>query len=118
MPIIYIKDLVVEAKHGVHQHEKDRAQRFSITVELTIDNARAADTDNLDDTINWSELRDLIVDTVQNNSFNLLERLAQTIADRILEDPRVQNLSLSIDKPDAFTSGIPGVRLAVEAPRG
>jgi dihydroneopterin aldolase len=114
MPVIYIKDLVVEAKHGVHQHEKQQAQRFIISVELAVDTARAAQTDDLNDTINWSEVRDIIVETVQTNSFNLLERLAQVIADRILADKRAQSLVISIDKPDAFPSGTPGVRLEAE----
>jgi len=111
MLVLYIKDLVVEGKHGFHPHEKQTAQRFKISVELTISNSKAGQSDDLADTINWSELRDNIVATVQNNSFNLVERLAQAIADQILADTRVEKLIVSIDKLDAFASGIPGIRL-------
>lgn len=116
MSVIYIKDLVVEAKHGVHQDEKDHAQRFGVNVELTIDTAKAGLSDNLDDTINWSDLRAAIIDTIQNSSFNLVERLVQEVAERILQDKRVQRLVLSIDKLDAFKTGVPGVRLEAKAP--
>jgi len=113
--VIYIKDLVVEGKHGVHQREKDHSQRFSINAELTIDIAKAGLSDELADTLNWSRLRTTIIDTVQNNSFNLVERLAQEIAVQILLDKRVQKLVLSVDKLDAFKTGVPGVRLEVNA---
>jgi FolB domain-containing protein len=117
MAVIYIKDLVVEGKHGVHQREKDHPQRFSITTELTIDTAKAGVSDDLNDTLNWSALRDVITDTVQNNSFNLVERLAREVGDRlILSDVRIQKLIVSIDKLDAFETGMPGVRLEVNPP--
>jgi len=111
MPILYIKDLIVEGKHGVHPHEQTTPQRFRINVELTIDTSKAARSDGLADTVNWSELRDIITDTVQNQSFGLVERLAQTLADQILADKRIEKLVLSVDKLDAFASGVPGIRI-------
>jgi FolB domain-containing protein len=113
MSIIYIKDLVVEGKHGIHQREKINAQSFRINVELNVDNTKAGVSDNLDDTLDWSRLRATIVETAQNNSFNLIERLAQEIAQQILLDKRIQKLVLSIDKLDAFKTGIPGVKIEV-----
>jgi dihydroneopterin aldolase len=116
MSVIYIRDLVIEAKHGYRQEEKDNAQRFKINVELTIDTAKAGRSDDLADTLNWSGLRDTIVNTVQNNSFDLMERLAQELVSQILKDGRVQKLVVSIDKPDAFSSGVPGIRLEAGQP--
>jgi dihydroneopterin aldolase len=116
MAVIYIKDLVVSGKHGVHPHEKEHAQRFSVGVELTVSTAamaQAAASDDLADTIDYSVVRGVIIDVVQNNSFNLIERLAHEIADRILTDPRVQNLVVSIDKLDAFKTGVPGIRVEI-----
>ena len=113
MSVIYIKDLVIEAKHGVHKHERENPQRFIINLEVTVDTAQAAISDDLADTLNYSKLRQTIIDTTQNNSFNLLERLTQTIADQILTDKRIQKLVLTIDKPDAFKTGRPGIRLEI-----
>lgn len=112
--IIYIKDLVIEAKHGVHVREKQNSQRFSISVELTVDTKQAGESDDLADTINWSELRQTIISTVQDNTFNLMERLAMELANQILSDPRVERVVVLIDKLDAFPAGgIPGIRLEV-----
>lgn len=116
MSVIYIKDLIIEAKHGVHQREKDNSQRFSINAELTIDTTQAGISDDLADTLDWSWIRTIIIDTAQNNSFNLLERLAQDITKEILLDARVQKLILSIDKLDAFETGIPGIKVEVNRP--
>jgi FolB domain-containing protein len=111
MSSLYIKDLVIEARHGVHEHEKQTKQRFAISVELEVDLSRAAQSDDVADTLDWSVLRDEIITITQNNSFNLMERLAQTIADAMLKHNGVSEACVTIDKIDAFSSGIPGVRL-------
>ena len=112
MAVIYIKDLVVEAKHGLHPHEKTQSQRFRISVELTVTDT-ATDSDKIEDTLNWSTLRDQLIDTVQKNSFNLIERLAKAVGDKLLSNKGVQNVSVSIDKLDAFDNGVPGIRLEI-----
>jgi FolB domain-containing protein len=115
MSSIYIKDLIIEAKHGVHEHEKQTSQRFLINVELTIDLSRAGRSDDLADSLDWSLLRQEIVTITQNNSFNLMERLAQVIADAMLAHRGVNEVSVAVDKIDAFKSGIPGVRINMPA---
>ncbi len=114
MSVIYIRDLVITAKHGVHQVEKQRPQRFYIQLELAVDTAKAATSDDLADTLNYSGVRATVIDTVQNNSFNLIEHLGHEIAHRLLaSDRRIENVQLSIEKLDVFDSGVPGVRLEV-----
>jgi FolB domain-containing protein len=115
MSSLYIKDLIIEAKHGVHDHEKQTKQRFLVSVELTIDLSRAAQSDDLADSLDWLLLKNEIVTIVQGNSFNLMERLAQVIAEAMLKHHGVQEASVAIDKIDAFESGIPGIRLTVAA---
>jgi dihydroneopterin aldolase len=111
--IIYIRDLVVSGKHGVHDHEKTTAQKFSITIEMDVATT-ANHNDELTNTVDWSHVRDQVVGVVENNSFNLIERLAQAVADEILKDTLVQAVTVSIDKLEAFPSGVPGVRLEVK----
>jgi dihydroneopterin aldolase len=112
---LHIKDLIIEARHGVHDHEKQAKQRFQVSVELDVDLSRAAATDNLADSLDWSILRDEIVTIVQTNSFDLMERLAQVIAEAMLKHRGVSVVSVTIDKIDAFKSGVPGVRLTSRA---
>ena len=115
MPVIYIKDLIIKAKHGVHQREKNLPQRFKVNLEVTVKTLDATASDELKDTINWSNLRDIVVTTVENNSFNLVERLAQEAADKILlSNQHIDKLTISIDKLDAFKTGVPGVTLELK----
>ena len=114
MPLtVYIKDLVVAGKHGVHEHEKESPQRFKVTVELSIVGSKAMVSDNLADTPDWSHLKADIINIIENHSYDLMERLAMEIAAKMLEDKRVAKTIVIIDKIDAFDSGVPGVRLEV-----
>lgn len=114
MPLtIFIKDLVIAGRHGVHDHEKESPQRFGVAVELELASAKATISDNLADTADWSGLRREIIDIVEGKSYDLIERLAMEIAAKMLADKRVARATVTIDKIDAFETGVPGVRLEV-----
>ena len=115
--IVYIKNLVVSGKHGVHAHEKTTPQRFGVNAELVVADETALTSDQVEDTIDWSGLRDDIISVVEGRSYNLIERLAQEVADTILKDERVAGVVISIDKLDAFDSGVPGIRLEITRAR-
>ena len=115
MPLtVFIRDLVVAGKHGVHEHEKESAQRFKISVELSLPDAKATVSDDLNDTADWSRLKKDIIGIVEDNTYDLMERLAMEIAARMLADERVAKTVVTVDKIDAFESGVPGVRLEVD----
>ncbi len=109
--VVYLKDLVIEAKHGIHPHEKVNAQRFNITLELEVNTPDAFLNDNIDDTVSYSWLRQTIIDVVQGNSFDLIERLAQVILDKIFVDNHIKQATLSIEKLDVYSDSIPGIRI-------
>lgn len=114
MTIIYINDLVVKGKHGFHAHEKKQLQWFGVSVELATD-TKAIRSDRLEDTVNWSEVRDTIVKIVEQNSFDLIEKLAQTIGEALIENPKIKKATVAVDKLEAFPSGVPGVRVIVSS---
>ncbi|MDB5167596.1 MAG: folB [Candidatus Saccharibacteria bacterium] len=111
MSKIYLKDLVIDAKHGVYDHEKVTEQRFKIDLTLEVDNELAFESDNVSDTIDYAYVRQTVINTVQTTSFSLIERLAQEIADQILTDKRILEATIAIYKLDAFETGIPGVEI-------
>ncbi|HYH36013.1 MAG TPA: dihydroneopterin aldolase [Candidatus Saccharimonadales bacterium] len=114
MPLtLFIKDLIVAGKHGVHDHEKENPQRFGVSVELDIADSSAVHSDDLTDTPDWSKLRDAIIAIVEDKTYDLVERLAMEIAAKMLEAEGVSRAVVTIDKIDAFESGTPGVRLEV-----
>lgn len=115
MPLrVFIKDLVVAGKHGVHEHEKESPQRFKVSVELKLSATRVTISDDLSDTADWSTLRREIIAIIEGKSYSLIERLAMEIAAKMLENKDVATAIVTIDKIDAFESGVPGVRLEVD----
>lgn len=116
MATVTLRDLVVEAKHGVLDHEKTQTQPFKIHLELQYDSLKAQTSDNINDAIDYSVIRQQVIDTTKNTSFDLLERLAQEIADTVLKDSRIETLAVSIEKPTIFESGTPGVTLTFSRP--
>lgn len=111
MSQLFLKDLIIEAKHGVHEYEKINPQRFSITVKLEVDTPKAFISDDIEDTVSYSDLRNTIIEITKNNSFELLERLAQVICDDILVDKRIKELTISIEKLDIYSDTVPGIRV-------
>ncbi len=78
--VIEIKDLVVWARHGVLEKEKQLSQEFRITLRATIDGSLACASDRVGDTIDYSALSKQIHSLVQETCFDLIESLAYQIA--------------------------------------
>lgn len=108
---LVIKDLIVLGKHGATDAEREKAQRFRISCTLKLDLEPAMKSDDLNDTVNWSTVRKQIISVVQHNSYNLMERLADEICQSISKDTRIQNVSLFIEKIDAYVDCIPAVKV-------
>ena len=95
-------------RHGVLPQEKVEPQRFEVDVVLHADLARAAETDALDDTIDYSALHELVAAIVTGPSFDLIEALAGAIARAVLAatDPAlVGAVEVRVRKPDAPIDG-------------
>lgn len=98
---IRIAGIEVHARHGVLDHEKTREQPFSIDLEVGLDLSRAGTSDDLSDTIDYGDLAIRAAEYVTTNSFDLIERLAQGLADLVLEDPAAQSVRVTVHKPEA-----------------
>jgi dihydroneopterin aldolase len=96
------------ARHGVHPEEKAQPQRFEVDLVLHADLARPAETDALDDTIDYSALRELVAAIVNGPSFDLIEALAGAIARAVLaatDAALVDAVEVRVRKPDAPIDG-------------
>jgi dihydroneopterin aldolase len=111
MDRIVLHDIVVHGRHGVHAHERETAQPFRVDLVLQLDLARAAASDDLDDTIDYAAVHARIVEIVQTHSYALLERLAGVILDAVASDERVRVADISIAKPGLLDGATPSVRL-------
>ena len=90
-----------QGRHGVGPDERARAQEFKVDIRIEADLAAAAGTDHLEDTVDYRQLRAAAREVIEGPSKKLIESLAGEIANRILELPRVQAVSVRIAKRPA-----------------
>ena len=108
--------------HGVYDDERREGQEFVVDVTLHLPTADAAASDDVADTVHYGELAERIVALVAGEPVNLLETLAQRIADDILTDQRVRLATVTVHKPQApitvqFGDVSVTIRRAGERPR-
>ena len=96
---ILIEGLEVYGHHGVGREEKVLGQRLLYDVRLTIENCEAAYTDRVEDTVDYTEVMDLIVDVATVKSYSLLERLAWVTGEAILKRFPVDEVWVQVTKP-------------------
>lgn len=99
MDEIKIIDLEVFARHGVLSEEKSLGQKFFLSIFLSYDIKTAGRTDNIYDTINYADVAHFANNFMKENSYNLLEALAQNLAEAILLKFKVDEIELEIKKP-------------------
>ena len=104
MDTLFLRDLTVYAIVGVNPEERVNRQPVVLNVELACDLATSCRTDRLEDTVNYKILQDRILKEVESSSYFLIERLAQRVAELCLEDPRVRETTVMVDKPEALRS--------------
>ena len=95
---IGLRGLLATGKHGIAPGEKDQPQPFEIDLNLYVDLSVSASTDNIEDTVDYGPLCQQIVDLVSNESFNLIEILAERIAALAKSDERVEKVTVSLRK--------------------
>ena len=87
--------------HGVYPRERVEGQTFIVDVALGVDTRTAARTDDLAATADYGVIADKIVAMIEGDPVNLIETLAQRIADVCLADPAVRAVEVTVHKPDA-----------------
>ena len=91
--IINIKDLKIEAIHGVYDEEKKNPQPFIFNAKIYLNFLKAAKSDDLKDTLSYCDIMQDINDFAKNNSFNLIETLSYRCALMlILKYRQIENL--------------------------
>lgn len=101
MDQIALTGLTVFGRHGVYEHEREDGQEFTIDVRLAMQLRAAAASDDVADTVHYGELAERIAAVVAGEPVNLIETLAERIADVVLEDSRVQYATVTVHKPHA-----------------
>ena len=107
MDKITLSKMEFEGHTGCFDFEKKDGQKFIVSLDLFVDRIRGCYTDDLADTVDYSNIYEVTKETVTGDDGNLIERLAQKIADAVLEaDKRILKVRVNVSKPEAPVKGI------------
>ena len=98
---IVLQGVSARGNHGVLEFEKRDGQTFLVDVTMVCDLERAGRTDDLAATVNYAEVADDVVARITGPSFDLIERLAEVIADDVLRHDLVESVEVVVHKPEA-----------------
>ncbi len=101
MDIIYLRDLRIDTIIGIYEWERRVRQTVIIDLEMAADIRRAAATDNIEDTLNYKAVAKRLIAFVGESSFQLVETLAERIAEIVLREFDVPWVRLRVNKQGA-----------------
>jgi dihydroneopterin aldolase len=86
--------------HGVLEHERRAGQRFLVDVELDLSDTTAAETDRIEDAIDYRDVVATVVAVSDGRAYHLLEALVAALADALVERFPVAAARVRVRKPD------------------
>ncbi|MCI0689575.1 MAG: dihydroneopterin aldolase [Sporichthyaceae bacterium] len=98
---IALHGLSGRGRHGVYDHERVDGQEFIVDLVLSLDTRAAAASDDLSATVDYGALAAGVVAVIEGEPVNLIETLAQRIAERCLAEPAVDTVEVTVHKPQA-----------------
>jgi len=102
MDKVIIKDLLLRGIVGINDEERVNRQDILINVVMSADTSAAANSDAIADAVNYRTVAKRIIAHVEEGTPMLVERLVQEIADICLEDERVIEVEVTVEKPGAL----------------
>ncbi len=104
--ILRINGMLFHAHHGVEETERLYGQRFEVDVEMALDLSAACRTDRLSDSVDFREVYDVVEEVMLENSFHLVEAIAEAIAQALLERFPVEEVLVRVRKPSPPMRGL------------
>lgn len=101
MDRVALRGLKARGHHGVYPQEREEGQTFVVDLVLGLDTAPAAAGDDLTKTVHYGVVAEEVVDVVRGEPVELIETLAHRIADQCLKHAVVQEVEVTVHKPEA-----------------
>ena len=109
---VFVRDLMVEGRVGIHRHEKKAAQRLRINLDLSVAD-EPPETDHIEHVVCYEDVVDTVRVILARGHVNLVETLAEKFASAILENPAVLAVRVRIEKLDVL-EGVSSVGVEIE----
>ena len=104
MDIVFISELRVETIIGIYDWERTQKQLVTIDVEMAADIAKAAKSDHIDDALNYKSISKRVEQFTADSSFQLVETLAERLAELIRTEFNDSWVRLTLHKPGALSN--------------
>jgi dihydroneopterin aldolase len=101
MDLVYIRGLEVETVIGIYDWEREIRQVVNLDLEMGLDIISAAQTEDVNKTLNYKSVSDRLIDFIGQSEFQLVETMAEEIAQLVQEEFGVKWLRLRLGKPGA-----------------
>ena len=99
---VHVRGLRLNAEVGAYDNEHGRTQPIKLDMEAEVASIAAHPQGSLDDAVNYAAMAETARQIVGSKHHDLLEDLAQKIADTVFADPRIMRLAISIEKLEAL----------------
>lgn len=103
---IHLQNMQFYGRHGVNPEEQILGQRFAVDVTLFVNTRPAALADDLHQTVNYAQVYKVVKRIVEDECFQLIETLAETIATAIGRQFVPQRVQVCVRKPHAPLKGV------------
>ena len=101
---INISKIKCSGRHGIYDQEKQNDQEFLVDININISDFSE---DNINNTLNYEEIVDLVIKIVNTESYDLIETLAKQISQQIVfkyakSEAIIQEIMVTVHKPDTI----------------
>ena len=96
---VFVRGLRIDARIGVHAHERGRLQPVILDVELEVEDRRI---EGIADTVDYEEVAGWARRTAEAGHLDLVEHYAERLGQTCLDDPRVRSVRVRVEKPEAL----------------
>lgn len=102
MDIIYLNDLEIETIIGIFDWERRIKQVVRLDLEMATDIRKAANSDSIEDTLNYKSVAKRLIQFVGESEFQLVETLAERVAEIIIQEFEIPWVRIKLNKPGAI----------------
>ncbi|MDR0218215.1 MAG: bifunctional dihydroneopterin aldolase/7,8-dihydroneopterin epimerase [Enterobacteriaceae bacterium] len=104
MDIVFIEELTVITTIGAYDWEQTIKQKLIFDIEMGWDNKRAAFSDNVEHCLDYARVSEAVLQHVENQRFALVERVAEEVAEILLNQFHSPWVRIKVSKPGAVAS--------------
>lgn len=101
MDIVYIEGMQVETVIGIYDWEREIKQTVCLDLQMGTDIRQAASTEDIDNCVSYQTVSERLISFIEESEFQLVETMAEEIAQIVLDEFDVRWVKLKLGKPGA-----------------